>query len=108
MKVYYTRNVEFVVYLLGWLINVGYAKFNWMIGLFFIALSNGLLAIFTWIWKNNSISLFSFDFDKIENIEPAMQASGFPLLELLESLALILVILMIIRILTKNISVKIK
>lgn len=100
----------FVSYLLGWLINVGYYKFNWIIGLFFIALATGLTAIYALIWKNNMASLFSIDFDTPETkLEVAMHLTELPFfISTLESLVLILGILIIIRTITKRISIKIK
>ncbi|MDD2497877.1 MAG: hypothetical protein PHY90_07095 [Desulfitobacteriaceae bacterium] len=100
----------FMGYLLGWLINVGFYKFNWVIGLFFIALANGLITIHSIIWKNIIVSLFSIDIDAFETkLEAGVQLTGLSfLIPALESLALILIILIIIRTTTKRIPIKIK
>ena len=105
----YSLNI-FVGYILGWLINVGYYKFHWIIGLFFIAFAIGLNTIYALIWENNIISLFSVNIDPFDtNLEAAVQSTGLPfLMSLLGSLTIILVILIIIRTLTKKISIKIK
>jgi hypothetical protein len=88
-------------YLAGWLINVGFYKFNWKAGLLFIALAGGVIALYTLIWKDSIISLYSTDLGTL--------GTGLPLLlSLLKTLALILFVLITIRTLTKRISIKIK
>lgn len=105
----YSLNI-FVAYLLGWLINIGYYKFHWIIGLFFTALAVGLNTIYGFIWESNIITLFSVNIDPFDtNLEAAVQSTGLPfIMSILGSLTIILVILIIIRTLTKKISIKIK
>jgi hypothetical protein len=96
----YSLNI-FVGYLLGWLIQVGFYKFNWIIGLFFIVLVNGLIAVYGLLWKDNMVSFFSPDSGTL--------ATGLPFLtSVLASAALIFTILITIRTLTRKISIKIK
>jgi len=96
----YSLNI-FMSYLVGWLITVGFYKFNWKIGLFFIALAGGSIALYTLIWKDSIISLYSTGVGTL--------GTGLPLLiSVFETLALILFVLITIRALTKRISIKIR
>lgn len=100
---------SFVAYLLGWLINVGYVRFHWIVGLLFIALAIGLNTVYAFIWKSNIVALYSVNISIVEtNITaypPALDSSF--LSSTLGTLGIILVILLIIRTLTRNISIKI-
>lgn len=99
----------FVSYLAGWLINVGYYKFNWISGFIFIALSVGLNAIYALIWESSIITLYSVKIDLFDNnLEAAVPTGSSFLLSALGTLGIVLVTLLIIRILTKKVSVKIK
>lgn len=99
-----------VGYFLGWLINVGFYGFHWIVGLIFIVLAIVINSVYAFIWKNNIVALYSVNINLVEkNIttySPIIDSSF--LLSSLGTLGIILVILIIIRLLTKNISIKIK
>ncbi len=104
----YSLNI-FVSYLAGWLINVGYYKFNWIIGFIFIALSVGLNAVYALIWGSSIITLYSVKIDLFDNnLEAAVPTGSSFLMSALGTLGVVLVTLFIIRSLTKKISIKIK
>ena len=98
-----------VGYLLGWLINVGFYKFHWIVGLIFITLAIILNAVYALIWKNNIFAMYSVNINFVEkNIStysPTIDSSF--LLSSVGTFGIVLVILFIIRSLTKNISIKI-
>ena len=104
----YSSNL-FVGYLTGWLINVGYYKFNWIVGFLFIALSVGFNAAYALIWENSIITLYSGNLSNFDSNLEALTPAGlsFPL-SVSGTLGIILLILFIIRALTRKISVKIK
>lgn len=107
----YVFNI-YVGYLLGWLINIGYYRFHWIIGLVFIAFAVILNYIYSMIWGSNNFSLYEFDiisFDASEVLEAAGQFSSSSFLtSSLVTLIIITFILLIIRLLTKNMPIKIK
>lgn len=107
----YSINI-YVCYLVGWLISMGYYRFNWFIGLGFILLSVILISLQSYIWENNFIEIFEINLD-ISNsinimgttIDFSNNGSSF-LLSALGSIVIITVILLIIRLITKRISIK--
>jgi hypothetical protein len=103
----YVFNI-FVAYLLGWLINIGFNKFNWIIGLVFIGFSVFLNFLYALIWKNNFFSLNEVDILD-NNLEAVVQFSGSSfMISSVEALCLTFIIILIIRLLTKNMPIKIK
>ena len=99
----------FVSYLLGWLINVGYYRFNWIIGLMFIALSVALNTVYAMIWKLSIVTLYSVNINPFDaDLEAAVYTNSSFFISTLKTLAIVLPTLLIIRMLTKRISVKIK
>lgn len=103
----YVFNI-FVAYLLGWLINIGFNRFNWIIGLFFIAFSIFLNFLYALIWKNNFVNLYEVDILDA-SFEAAVQFSSSAfMISSVETLCLIFIIILSIRLLTKNIPIKIK
>lgn len=99
----YSINI-FFSYIIGWLINLGYYRFNWVIELGLIALSLVLLSIHTAVWENSINGIFSnfisfldlnTTFGIIDNIVPTIISAG-----------IIAIILLIIRLITKNVPIK--
>ncbi len=99
----------FVSYLFGWLINVGYYKFNWIIGFVFIALSVALNTVYALIWKLSIVTLYSVNINPFDaNLEEAVYTNSSFFTSTLKTLGIVLLTLFIIRMLTKKISIKIK
>lgn len=99
----------FVMYLLGWIINIGFYKFNWMIGLVFIAFAIFIDYIYALIWSGSIVALYDFDMLFTETFETVVRYSNSSfLISSVQTLLLIAIMLIIIRLLTKNMPVKIK
>lgn len=99
----------FVMYLLGWMINIGFYKFNWMIGLVFIAFAIFMDYIYVLIWSKGIVAFYDLDMLLSETFEIAVGYSNSSfLISSLQTLLLTAVILTIIRLLTKNMPIKIK
>ncbi|WP_313344504.1 hypothetical protein [Sedimentibacter sp.] len=99
----------FIVYLLGWMINIGFYKFNWIIGLFFIVLAIFIDFIYALIWSGNITPLYELSdlFTKV--FEPNILYSDLSfLISSIQALLLIVITLIIIRLLTRNMPIKIK
>lgn len=99
----YSINI-FVSYIIGWLINLGYYRFNWIIGLGFIALSLILFSIHTAVWENSINGIFSNNINFLNsNNTLVIQGNIIPTIV---SLGIIAITLVIIRLITKNVPIK--
>lgn len=99
----------FVMYLLGWMINIGFYKFNWMTGLVFVAFAIFINYIYALIWRGSIFALYDFDMLSTEAFENIAGYSNLSfLMSSVQTLLLTGIILIIIRLLTKNIPIKIK
>lgn len=94
-------------YLIGWFINIGYYKFNWRIGLLFIVAAIIFSTIHGYIWVDYTIDIPGVIMGSA--VEEAINISGgklpFGFAAGLD-VGLLALLLLMIRRLTKNISVK--
>ena len=98
-----------VMYILGWMINVGFYKFNWMAGLVFVAFAIFIDYIYVLIWSKSIVALYDLDMLLSETFEIVVGYSNSSFLtSSLQTLLLTAVILTIIRLLTRNMPIKIK
>lgn len=99
----------FMMYVLGWIINIGFYRFNWMAGLVFVAFAIFMDYIYVLIWSKSIVALYDFDMLLSETFEivTGYSNSSF-LISSLQTLLLTSIILTIIRLLTRNIPIKIK
>ena len=96
-----------IYYFIGWFINVGYYKYNWRIGLLFILVSMLFVSIHGFIWADHVIDLPGMItggvVGEITNINAGQLSFG---VSTAVTSLLIILIVCILRILTKNISIK--
>ncbi|WP_312699329.1 hypothetical protein [Sedimentibacter sp.] len=98
-----------VMYILGWMINVGFYKFNWMAGLVFVAFAIFMDYIYVLIWSKSIVALYDLDMLLSETFEMVVGYSNSSFLtSSLQTLLLTAIILTIIRLLTRNMPIKIK
>lgn len=83
-------------YLVGWLIGVGYYRFGWVIGFGFVAIAIAALSLNSFFWINSSVVPWILHNSIGSSI---VQAVG-------GSLVLIALLLLLIRLLTKRITIK--
>lgn len=96
-----------IYYLIGWFINVGYYKFNWKVGLLFILVSMIILSIHgkTWVDELVDIPVVIIGSVMVEILN--ITKAGFEFwVSLAINFGLIILLMFIIRRLTKSITVK--
>ncbi len=96
-----------IYYLIGWFINVGYYKFNWKVGLLFILVSMIILSIHgkTWVDELVDIPVVIIGSLMVEILN--ITKAGFEFwVSLAINFGLIILLMFIIRRLTKSITVK--
>lgn len=96
-----------IYYLTGWFINLGYYRFNRRIGLFFIFVSLLIISIHGSVWADHAINvpviIIGSTVVEIMKINAVQLSFGVSMA--ITSL-LIIMIIYILRVLTKNISIK--
>jgi hypothetical protein len=94
----YILNV-FAYYLIGWLINVSFYHFGWLVGMGFILLSIAIAALHGFLWGDGVavIGTTLHDFNKVDST----------LIAVFGTLALVGVMLLLIRFITRKVAIKI-